>query len=72
MNSIDTIVYGTIKNNKFISSLYVSYLTKLPEKIIEDSIKRLENVKKVYQSASGIPKRYSSYEQIIKEEIYYE
>lgn len=58
-NNIDSIVLNTLKNNKFSSVVFIAYITRLPERMIQESFNRLLNLQKIYLAVGGVPKRYS-------------
>ena len=58
-NNIDSVVLNTLKNNKFSSVSFISYITSLSEKTVSDSFDRLLSINKIFLSVGGVPKRYS-------------
>lgn len=71
MSDIDTIVLNRLKNNKFSSSAFLSYITKLPQQDVEESINRLVTKRLVYQSVRGLPRRFSLVEPKEKKQYLY-
>lgn len=61
--SHDLTVFNTLRSNKFSSCAFVSSLTRIPERDVQESIGRLLSSRKIYQSVGGVPKRYSSSEE---------
>jgi hypothetical protein len=64
---LDSIVYDSFKKHKISSSQVISHYTDIPDSKINESISRLVNSKKIFQSAGGLPKRYSTFaDKIVK------
>lgn len=60
---IDTTILNTFSKNRFSSALFISRITKLNLSDVEQSILRLLNKRKIFQSVKGVPHRFSSIEE---------
>lgn len=64
LSSIDKTVLNTIVNNKFSSAAIISVFTNIPQNDVENSVRNLSTKRLIYQSVGGLPKRFSSTEEL--------
>lgn len=56
---IDSIVLGSLRNNKFSSAAVISHFTGIHEQKVTESFGRLLQRRLIHLAVGGVPKRYS-------------